>query len=295
MLAGDILKRYRHLTVEEAHELEMRVKANRTREEWKAQGAADADDYRRRSNFTASLEADQKAKIDAAKADPSGWQEYLADAANDLRANDLNHGATYTPEIRDDLSIEDAVREYMAAFGWSGLGSRQVAAAIKRDRRWVARALDAMVEAGEMTMGTFFVLSCLTAGVVGAGVLALVVCLEGCRRYTWKPLRAARREKLERQERCNHQWGEPVEVGQPHPLFRMDKAANGPRGSGDIRNSADAVIDVYDRGPGKFLLRLTKSRRCKTGAELFVELVDLDDGSLAIQAEPPFDPTSFIL
>jgi len=70
-------------------------------------------------------------------------------------------------------------------------------------------------------MGTFFVLSCLTAGVVGAGVLALVVCLEGCRRYTWKPLRAARREKLERQERCNHQWGEPVEVGQPHPLFRM--------------------------------------------------------------------------
>jgi len=78
-------------------------------------------------------------------------------------------------------------------------------------------------------------------------------------------------------------------------IHHMDKAANGPRGSGDIRNSADAVIDVYDRGPGKFLLRLTKSRRCKTGAELFVELVDLDDGSLAIQAEPPFDPTSFIL
>lgn len=77
-------------------------------------------------------------------------------------------------------------------------------------------------------------------------------------------------------------------------IHHMDKAANGPRGSGDIRNSADAVIDVYDRGPGKFVLRLTKSRRRKTGDEILIELTDNPDGTLSIVVEPPFDPSNLV-
>ena len=62
-------------------------------------------------------------------------------------------------------------------------------------------------------MGVMFVLACLTTGWVGAGVLALVVCAEGCRRHTLQPIRQARRAKAELIARCAHVWGEVWEVG----------------------------------------------------------------------------------
>jgi hypothetical protein len=68
-------------------------------------------------------------------------------------------------------------------------------------------------------------------------------------------------------------------------LHHHDKGANGPRGSTDIFNAADTVIEVYDQGavtPGKFLMRLTKSRRSKRGQELRVQIVDRDDGTMAL-------------
>lgn len=58
-------------------------------------------------------------------------------------------------------------------------------------------------------------------------------------------------------------------------IHHHDKNATGPRGSTDIRNSVDAVIECYaiPGNPTKFRMKLTKSRRVVTGTELVVEIV----------------------
>lgn len=57
-------------------------------------------------------------------------------------------------------------------------------------------------------IGTMLVLSCLTGGVLGAGVLVLLVAAEGIRRYTLPPLR----DRRARREACAHVWGEVKRV-----------------------------------------------------------------------------------
>lgn len=65
-------------------------------------------------------------------------------------------------------------------------------------------------------MGTMLVLSCLTGGVLGAGVLVLLVAAEGIRRYTLPHIREVRAAKATRIADCApHEWGEPWEVGHP--------------------------------------------------------------------------------
>lgn len=69
-------------------------------------------------------------------------------------------------------------------------------------------------------------------------------------------------------------------------IHHHDKNANGPRGSTDIVNSADAVIECYGLGeanPTKFRMRLTKSRRTMTGREIIVGITDHPDGSVTLE------------
>lgn len=69
-------------------------------------------------------------------------------------------------------------------------------------------------------------------------------------------------------------------------IHHHDKNANGPRGSTDIVNAADAVIECYGLGeanPTKFRMRLTKSRRVATGKELIVGITDQPDGSVTLE------------
>ena len=69
-------------------------------------------------------------------------------------------------------------------------------------------------------------------------------------------------------------------------IHHHDKGANGPRGSTDIVNAADAVIECYGLGeanPTKFRMRLTKSRRVATGKELIVGITDQPDGSVTLE------------
>jgi hypothetical protein len=69
-------------------------------------------------------------------------------------------------------------------------------------------------------------------------------------------------------------------------IHHHDKGANGPRGSTDIVNAADAVIECYGLGeanPTKFRMRLTKSRRVATGKELIVGITDQPDGSVRLE------------
>lgn len=74
-------------------------------------------------------------------------------------------------------------------------------------------------------------------------------------------------------------------------IHHHDKAANGPRGSSDIENSSDAVLQVYeDSHPGYFQLRLTKSRRRLGGDSLRVAIKDLPDERVELQASQ-YTPT----
>ncbi len=69
-------------------------------------------------------------------------------------------------------------------------------------------------------------------------------------------------------------------------IHHHDKGANGPRGSTDIVNAADAVIECYGLGeanPTKFRMRLTKSRRVATGKELIVGITDQPDGGVRLE------------
>ena len=73
-------------------------------------------------------------------------------------------------------------------------------------------------------------------------------------------------------------------------IHHHDKAANGPRGSSDIENSADASIEIHeDTQPGHFRLALKKSRRRLGGEELRVAITDVDD-RVELVARPPFEP-----
>ncbi len=79
-------------------------------------------------------------------------------------------------------------------------------------------------------------------------------------------------------------------------IHHHDKSASGPRGSTDIVNSADAVIDIYDRGainPGKFLLRVNKTRRRLGGQEEFVEIKDMPDGTVVLEANAIMNDPNF--
>jgi hypothetical protein len=70
-------------------------------------------------------------------------------------------------------------------------------------------------------------------------------------------------------------------------LHHHDKHATGPRGSTDIENASDAVIQIFeDSQPGYFQLRLTKSRRRLAGEELRVGITDQEDGSVELVASP---------
>ena len=69
-------------------------------------------------------------------------------------------------------------------------------------------------------------------------------------------------------------------------IHHHDKNAGAPRGSTDIVNSADAVIECYGLGeanPTKFRMRLTKSRRVVTGREIIVGITDQPDGSVRLE------------
>jgi AAA domain-containing protein len=69
-------------------------------------------------------------------------------------------------------------------------------------------------------------------------------------------------------------------------IHHHDKNAGAPRGSTDIVNSADAVIECYGLGeanPTKFRMRLTKSRRVVTGKEIIVGINDQPDGSVRLE------------
>ena len=69
-------------------------------------------------------------------------------------------------------------------------------------------------------------------------------------------------------------------------IHHHDKAATAPRGSTDIVNAADAVIECYGLGeanPTKFRMRLTKSRRVVTGKEMIVGINDQPDGSVRLE------------
>lgn len=71
-------------------------------------------------------------------------------------------------------------------------------------------------------------------------------------------------------------------------IHHHDKNATAPRGSTDIVNSADAVIECYglgDANPNKFRMRLTKSRRVMTGKELIVTIEDQPDGSVVLRTD----------
>lgn len=70
-------------------------------------------------------------------------------------------------------------------------------------------------------------------------------------------------------------------------IHHHDKSASAPRGSTDIVNSADSVIECYglgDANPTKFRMRLTKSRRVATGKEMIVGITDQADGSVKLEA-----------
>jgi len=72
-------------------------------------------------------------------------------------------------------------------------------------------------------------------------------------------------------------------------IHHHDKGANAPRGSTDIVNAADAVIEVYDYGLNKFRMVLTKSRRRSRGPEIIIGITDQPDGSIKLVVDPPMD------
>lgn len=73
-------------------------------------------------------------------------------------------------------------------------------------------------------------------------------------------------------------------------IHHHDKNAIGPRGSTDIVNAADAVIELYDNGMDTFRMVATKTRRRKRGSELLVGIVDKPGGGVEVKVNPGFDP-----
>ena len=76
-------------------------------------------------------------------------------------------------------------------------------------------------------------------------------------------------------------------------IHHHGKDPNGSRGSSDIDASADAVIEMYDRGranPGKFELAIKKSRRKNSNPSMIVGITDYDDGTAGLERDPVIVP-----
>lgn len=137
----EIRKRYQ-VTAEEAFVLERAIVAIKQREERKQVLMAEAEGYRALSNFVLNPQ-----HPDVRDAPPSeAVLEFLGKSDADIRANDLNQGMAYTAPKKVEMSTREAVLDYMSGFGWHGLGSRQIAAAVKRSKRGVDGVLAELVD-----------------------------------------------------------------------------------------------------------------------------------------------------
>lgn len=74
-------------------------------------------------------------------------------------------------------------------------------------------------------------------------------------------------------------------------IHHHDKGANGPRGTTDIKNAADSLIDAFSTGTsGEFRLRMSKSRRRLGGELMTVKITDLPDGSARLTHQDHITP-----
>lgn len=76
-------------------------------------------------------------------------------------------------------------------------------------------------------------------------------------------------------------------------IHHHGKSGEGSRGSSDIHNASDAVIDLFGAGidnPGQFTMHLTKSRRRLGGSDWPVSVTDRPDGSVELIPHPSMHP-----
>lgn len=76
-------------------------------------------------------------------------------------------------------------------------------------------------------------------------------------------------------------------------LIHHDNKSDEPRGSVDITASADNILHIRSvDNPSKFLLKQGKTRRRRQGEEKIIEILDLENGRISLQANavitPPF-------
>lgn len=76
------------------------------------------------------------------------WREFLDASDREMRRNETNRGLAFDPD--PNRTTIEVVAEYVAGFGWNGVGAREIVAAVQRDERGVKRALATLVEDGRL-------------------------------------------------------------------------------------------------------------------------------------------------